>query len=355
METIALDSADVREIIHRIGLHRLMDEMIARLEHAFRTFDSRYTESPARSGFAYDIPHTGLLEWMPIMRHGQRATIKVVGYHPHNPAQRNLPTILSTVSTYDTTTGHMIGLADATFLTALRTGAASAVASRLMAHPDSHTVGLIGAGAQAVTQLHALSRVFRIERVFVYDIDPSVALSFARRTAFLEYEAVPIAAGELRMLVAESDIICTCTSVQGGSGPVFQDTGTKPWVHVNAVGADFPGKIEVPDALLHRSFVCPDFPAQAVLEGECQRLPAEAIAVSLVELVKHATQFRHVRFGPTVFDSTGWALEDHVALELLLDYARQAGLGKRLQLETIADDPHNPYHFALASLPAVRA
>jgi ornithine cyclodeaminase len=347
METIALDSADVRHIIHRIGFHRIMDELIERLERAFSTYDSRSIVSPARSGFTYSVPQTGLLEWMPVMHVGGRATIKVVGYHPMNPARHNLPTIISTVSTYDTATGHLIGLADATFLTALRTGAASAIASKLMAHPGSNVVGLIGAGAQAVTQLHAIARVFDIEQVFVYDIDPAASFSFVKRTAFLELDILPVEKHDVPTLVAEADIICTCTSVECGHGPVFEDTGTKPWVHVNAVGSDFPGKVEVPLSLLRRSFICPDFPPQALQEGECQRLRPDELGPSLVELLKHAHGFKDVRHTPTVFDSTGWALEDHVALDMLLDYAHELGVGKRLRLESISDDPRDPYHFAL--------
>ena len=70
---------------------------------------------------------------MPVYKKGKEVVIKVVGYHPHNPGKFNLPTILSSISSYDTTTGHLKGIADGVLLTALRTGAASAVASKVMA------------------------------------------------------------------------------------------------------------------------------------------------------------------------------------------------------------------------------
>ena len=134
-----------------------------------KTFDKNYNIIPVRDGFEYKIPEIGLVEWMPILKSGKKAIIKVVGYHPTNPALRNLPTVLSTINAYDTTTGHLDWIADATFLTALRTGAASAIASKVLALPYSKTVGLIGCGAQALTQLHAISLIFDIETVMVYD------------------------------------------------------------------------------------------------------------------------------------------------------------------------------------------
>ena len=174
------------------------------------------------------------------MKTGGNATIKIVGYHPANPESRNLPTILSTISVYDTNSGHLIGLADGTFLTALRIGAASAIASRLMAAPQMETVGLIGCGAQALAQLHALSRVLEIKEVLVYDKDASVSQSFAKRASFMDAECFEIEVCELQRLVKSSDVICTSTTVGIGEGPVFENIETKPWTHINAVGSDFP-------------------------------------------------------------------------------------------------------------------
>jgi ornithine cyclodeaminase/alanine dehydrogenase-like protein (mu-crystallin family) len=346
MRTLVLSVADIYKIVEQVSLNRIMDALIERLTTTLLEFDSSRNTIPARSGFTYHNPHLGLIEWMPVMRHGGNATIKVVGYHPTNPALHGLPTILSTVSTYDTQTGHLIGLADATFLTALRTGAASAIATRALMHPDSKVVGLIGAGAQAVSQLHALSRVMDIDHVLVYDRSPSVTRTFSSRVDFLGLEVTPVTVDELPRLVASADVLCTATSVEIGNGPVFDDHDYQPWLHVNAIGSDFPGKFEVPLSLLQRSFVCPDFPEQAMKEGECQRLAPDMIGPALVELVQHPEAYAHARQTTSVFDSTGWALEDHVALQLLLDYADDLGLGTPMKLESVSNDPHNPYQFS---------
>lgn len=323
-----------------------MDEMIHCLERALREFDEKKTIVPQRDGFEYDQPDVGLLEWMPVLQVGEKATIKVVGYNPTNPVLRSLPTIVSTVGTYDTASGHLIALADATFLTALRTGAASAIASKIMGRPDSRIIGLIGCGAQAVTQLHALSRVFDIESVLNYDIDSSVSESLRSRVAFTELDVKTAALGEI---LEKSDILCTATSVEKGEGPVFHEADYRPWLHINAVGSDFPGKFEIPTSLLKRSLVCPDFLDQAVKEGECQHLHRDEIGPDLVRLVKERDRHRSVQDKLTVFDSTGWAFEDQIALDILIDHARELGLGSLVQVESCSIDPRNPYDFLNAS------
>ncbi len=347
MKTLILTSSDIRQIVQYVGVDRLMDEMIARLQTALEEYDPQQTIIPVRSGFSYTEPKQGLVEWMPVMQTGSQVAIKVVGYHPENPRCHRLPTIISTISAYDPLTGHLTALSDATFITALRTGAASAVASTCLASSQSHVLGLIGAGAQAVTQLHALSRVFPIQRVLVFDIRPDVTLNFIERAGFMGLELDPVEPGELDRLVSSADIICTCTSVGVGAGPVFQDAGLKPWVHINAVGADFPGKFEVPYSVLQKSAVCPDFRDQAVVEGECQQLQenhqAEDIGPELVELVRNRPAYAGLRDSMTVFDSTGWALEDQTALGLMLDYAQELGIGNQLEIEQLPLDPQDPY------------
>lgn len=347
MDTLLLTGDDVHRIARHVGLDALMDALIERLTEACATFDPEVTAVPARAGFSYTHPAEGLIEWMPCMRRGAEAVVKVVGYHPANGRSGVLPTIVSTVSAYDTTSGHLQCLMDATFLTALRTGAASAVATRILARSEAETVGLIGAGAQAVTQLHALTRVLPIRRALVYDVDPATAASFAERVAPVAGH-VQIEQAPADEVAASVDVLCTATSVGVGEGPVFETTDLRSWCHVNAVGSDFPGKVELPLSLLHWSLVCPDFRTQAHAEGECQRLAPEAVGPDLAALVRDAGRYAVARDRLTVFDSTGWAVEDQVAMELFVEEAEALGLGQRLPLEALDGDSLNPYDFVMA-------
>jgi len=274
-----------------------MDELINRLQSAIKSYDPVHIDIPIRAGFHYDLPRTGLIEWMPIYsRLEEEVVIKVVGYHPTNPSATGLPTIISTISAYDTSSGHLKAIMDGVLLTALRTGASTAVASRLLASEDSTVLGLIGCGAQSITQLHALSRIFKLKEVLIYDIDKNSMESFKDRVASQHLD-VTIKYSTISEIVQSSDILCTATSIDVGAGPLFDDIETKPHLHINAVGADFPGKTEVPLSFLKQSFICPDFLSQALVEGECQQLidEQEAIGPNWVEVLQNSSKYDYVK------------------------------------------------------------
>jgi ornithine cyclodeaminase/alanine dehydrogenase-like protein (mu-crystallin family) len=349
MKTLLFSQEEISQIVHSVGLDGLMDEVIDGLTAACEQFDPSDYSVPVRSGFSYeDGDHKGLLEWMPALRYGDRVVVKLVGYHPDNPAKLGVPTVLSTVITFDTRTGHATSVIDGTFLTSVRTGAASAVASKVLAQPESKVLGLLGTGAQAVTQMHALSRSFQFEKGLVHDTDMAACNSFENRMRFAALD-VPIEVRSVEEVLVESDIVCTATSIDVGAGPLFGDAMIKEHLHINAVGSDFPGKVELPTSLLKRSLVCPDFLSQAVAEGECQQLAPEEIGPELTELVSQRNLYAQYRSSPTVFDSTGWALEDLVAAEIITRIGANAGLGLPVDLQCMGNDPKNPYSFLAPS------
>ncbi len=351
-KTLVLEGQDVQAIVQHVGLNALMDELIRRLNLAVKEFDPGRTIVPVRSGFNYQEPHEGLLEWMPLLQVGNRSIIKIVGYHPRNPESYALPTILSTVSAYDTKSGHLEAMVDGVLLTALRTGAASAVASRYLANPESSTLGIIGCGAQAVTQLHALSRVFPIKKVIVYDISEDAMASFEARISILELD-IPVELADPIKVVEAADILVTATTVEVGGRPLFGIPTTKPHLHINAVGSDFPGKVELPLELLKKSTVCPDFPEQAKKEGECQSLEDHEIGPDWITVIQNPANYHHLKSSLTVFDSTGWPPEDLVLFDLFLEYAKELGLGSAIDLELIATDAKNPYDFLKHNTPKI--
>lgn len=344
--TIILSANDVSLIVEKFGINRLMDSLISRLNTAVKNFDSSKTDIPIRSGFNYQSEIPGLVEWMPVHKKGEEVIIKVVGYHPQNPERFNLPTILSSISSYDTSTGHLNGLADGVLLTALRTGAASALASKYLAHSNSSILGLIGCGAQAVTQIHALSRVFELKTVMLYDIDEKAMYSLKDRVSMLDLN-IEFVFSDINEIIEASDIVCTESSIEVGTGPLFYYTTSKPHLHINAIGSDFPGKTELPLNLLQKSFVCPDFVEQAKIEGECQQLVDHEIGDDWVAVLKSSEAYAHVKNELSVFDSTGWALEDQVVMDLFLELAKEFEIGLKVEIESVSEDAKNPYHFLL--------
>ena len=342
--TLVLSAENVQDVVGSKGLDHFMDELVTRVESAFHSYSQEETKIPARSGFSYERPNSGLIEWMPLYEDDDSVMLKLVGYHPSNPADFGLPTILSTISTYDTRTGHLESIVDGVLLTALRTGAASAVASKYLAHPDSKVIGLIGCGVQAVTQLHALGRIFDFEKVLIFDTDEETLKSFEKRIESFKGRC-EILISDIETIVSESDILSTATSIDVGAGPLFEDIETKEHLHINAVGSDFPGKIELPREFLLQSLVCPDFLAQAVQEGECQQLKSEEIGAAVDEIVRNAAEYEVSKFSRTVFDSTGWALEDRVAVNLALEISIQLGIGEYISIESIPKDSKSPFEF----------
>lgn len=341
--TRVIGAADLAAIVDDVGLDELLDELVSRLVAAFGRHDDEVTITFDRAGFHYRKPDLGLLEWMPAMELGRRVAIKTVGYHPSNPVQRSLPSVLATTTLFDTESGCMLAISESTILTALRTGAASAVATDILARPGPITLGVVGCGAQAVSQVHAISRVRNVDRVLALDTDPAVAATLPGRLAFTGIGVDVVDPDQVGELVGAVDVLCTCTSVDPGAGPVIPDVVHRPWLHVNAVGADFADKVELPIELLRRSLVCPDVTSQCRLEGECQQLTADEIGPDLPTVVRHRTHHADAAQRPTVFDSTGWSLEDLVALDLVLEHAHRLDIGALVDLQAAAPDPYDPY------------
>ena len=335
----------IGHIVADVGLDDLIDQLIERLADACRHHEPVMMEVIARDGFRYAKPGLGLIEWMPVMELGRRVAIKTVGYHPANPDERNSPSVLATTSLHDTTDGRLLALFEATFLTALRTGAASALATDILAVEGASVLGVVGCGAQAVTQVHGISRVRPIDRVVAFDADANVAATLSHR---LERAGLTITCepqDNVDDVVGVSDIVCTATSVDPDAGPVIADVDHRPWLHINAVGSDHPGKVELPLSMLERASVFPDLLTQCLTEGESQRLDAEQLGPELPGLVQQRTRFEGMRPSLTVFDSTGWALEDLIASELMLDHAERLNEGYLLDLQPTPSDPHDPYDF----------
>ncbi len=343
-KTWLLTASDLEEILIQTGPNRFIDLLIERLTMGLENFDSSSLEIPIRTRFNYQAAPEGLVEFMPVHEKGKEVVLKVVGYHPHNPDLFDLPTILSNITTYDTKTGHLKTIMDGVLPTALRTAAASAVASRAMAKPGSEKLGLIGCGAQAVVQLHALSRLFPLKSIWIYDIDPKAMDNFQDRIDGLELD-VDLVHSDIETIVDTVDILCTATSIGVNEGPLFEQYNCQPHLHINAVGSDFPGKLELPRNLLLESTVVPDFREQAKIEGECQQLQDTEIGPDLKQLISQPITWKTIQKGMSVFDSTGWAYEDQIVANLMEELGRALGVGRGIHLENVSSDVKNPYHF----------
>ncbi|MFI5772703.1 ornithine cyclodeaminase family protein [Streptomyces sp. R-74717] len=341
MQTRILGQRDIKRILLVVGRDVMMDRLIRELQRGFaRLGRGEIDGPPPRTGFtrAADVP--GVIEFMPHRSAGTAVTMKTISYSPQNPENFHLPTIVGTLARLDDDSGSLVALADAGVITAMRTGAVAAVATRLLARPGSATLALIGAGAQAVTQAHGISRVLGLERILVSDIDPEHAASFAGRVASL---GVPVEVTDPATAISAADVLCTVTSVPCGAGPVVPAAPRPAHLHVNAVGADEPGKIELPRALLDDAFICVDHPGQARAEGEFQQLPDRELGPTLADLCAAPGIALPHQESLSVLDSTGSAFADHIAFDVLLGFADELGLGQKIAIESTPEDVLDPY------------
>ena len=214
----------------------------------------------------------------------------------------------------DIDTGLPEAILNVTDLTDLRTGAAGAVAARYLTPSEPATLGMVGSGRQALAQVNAICREIDVEKVLVWSRHEKNAEAFCRN--FPEIDCTP---ADLPR-VCGADIVVTTTPSRT---PLIKDEWIGEGTHINAIGADAPGKQELDPAILGRADVFVDDPAQAVHSGEINvpirqgKFQEDMIRGTLGEVVIG----RKKRESPgkiTVFDSTGLAIQDLAIAEIVM-------------------------------------
>lgn len=292
-----------------------MADLLDAVEAAYRDVAAGRDHSPLRSHV--ELPDGALLLMPGVREGGAGATVKLVTVMPRN-AERGLPTIHAIVVWFDAATGRPLALLDGATLTAMRTGAASGVGSRLLARSDAETLAVIGAGGQAEWQILAVRAARPIRRVLVYSRDAARRDAFARRMADatgVEVTGAPSAEAAVR----EADIVCCATT---SSEPVFDAAWLRPGTHVNGIGAFRLGMVELPPELLGAaSLVAVDSRAAAMAEAGDVVAAIERGLLDRDDLVEIGTVDRswvdaRDRAAVTVFKSVGLAIQDVAATEL---------------------------------------
>lgn len=240
---------------------------------------------------------------------------KINANFPGNPA-RGLPTIQGVAALFDARDGRLLALADSPALTALRTGAATAVAARRLARPEASRLLVVGAGRQATAQVACLAAVLPLAEVWIHDLDRARAALVARAVAG-ELGLAAIEVGAIAEVSRRADVVVTCTTARS---PVLHSDQVAPGTFVAAVGSDHPTKQEIEPALVARARCFVDSLEQTSTSGELHHALAagvmapEDVAGRLDELVTGAVAGRRTDDEVTLFDSTGIALEDAAAL-----------------------------------------
>jgi ornithine cyclodeaminase/alanine dehydrogenase-like protein (mu-crystallin family) len=311
-----------------------MNTAVAAMKSAFASLSAGEAVVPLRSHV--EVPeHHGVLLLMPCYLPSAMAlSLKVITLFDGNHA-RGLPRIQALVTLYDGATGQPLAVMDGATVTALRTGAASGLATDLLARPEAATAAILGAGVQARTQLEGICAVRPIQSARVFDAVPGAGEAFARdMSTALGIEVV--AAASAREAVREADIVCAAST---SKTPVFADADLKPGTHINAVGSYQPAVQEIPMETVLRARVVVDHRKSALAETgdliipiQQGRYAADRIAAELGEIVSGRQPGRADATEITLFKSVGVAIQDLVAAQHVLAGALKQDLGTSVTL-----------------------
>jgi len=268
----------------------------------------------------------GLMLSMPAYIGGEIGALgqKVVTIYANNPTENNLPTILGTVQLLDPKNGSCLAVMAANSLTAIRTGAASAVATEFLATENSDTIALFGVGGQAATQLEAICFVRDIRQIKVYAPTRDHVTRFCREMS-QRVESKMSAAMNPKEAIENSDIIVCATTSRT---PVFDGKLLKPGTHLNCVGSHTADARELDTLTIIKSKVVVDSRESALTEAGDLVIPltngeisAEHIWAELGEIVTGKKKGRTSEEEITLFKSVGIAAQDVASAKVIYERA----------------------------------
>ncbi len=312
-----------------------MDDALEAVEKAFREHGLGTVNMPLRSAIRLE-KNNGTTLFMPAYIESMGAIgIKVVSVYTENPSKYTLPTTLGVVLLTDAKNGEILAIMDGTFLTAMRTGAASGVATKYLARKDANEAGIVGTGVQGRTQLMAMSKVRTIEKVKAYDIARDRCELFCKQVSKeLGIQITPVDSAE--NAARGSDIVISAsTSKTPALNGDWLDEGT----HVNAIGSHTPDARELDTAAIKRAKVVVDSREAALKEAGDFIIPIsqglvtpEQIHAELGEIVTGKKVGRTNEKEITIFKSLGLAIQDISTASKVYEIALKRGVGKLLTI-----------------------
>jgi alanine dehydrogenase len=309
-----LAGGDMKTLIFtRKDIEKVLTPSVAikTVEKAFRAYGMGQADMPAKS---YLYFKKGDLRSMPAYIHGQGlniAGIKSVTVHPEN-VNYNLPTVIAVIILADPKNGFPLAIMDGTYLTSIRTGAAGALAVKLLSRKNSQIAGFVGCGTQAHTQLACILEVRKLKtvKIWQYKAKDEIAPRF-NDWAKKIYKLGTIVSPAIDAVTKDVDILVTTTPSRK---PLVNKVS--PGTHINAIGADAEGKQEINPKILKQARVVIDDWAQASHSGEInvpfrkRELTRKDVYAELGEIVAGKEKGRTKDEEITLFDSTGLAIQD---------------------------------------------
>ena len=314
-ELLYLSRADVERLLD-------IDAMLDALARALVILSSGITSVPPRT--AARIPDLGLMGVMAGYVPGVALEVKLVSFFPANDS-RGLPSHQALIALFDESDGAPLALMDGTYITAIRTGGAAAVAARALARNDAKVLAILGAGVQGGSHLETFTRVRDFKEIRVASRDRAKAAALAAR------DSRASVATSFEEAVRGADVVACCTDARE---PVIRREWLAPGVHVSSVGGTFGPELDSETVAAGKIFVewrgaaLNPPPAGA---HELQGLDADKIT-EVGEVLAGTRPGRTSAHDITVYKSTGHAVEDAATARLVYDRARAEGAGLTLPL-----------------------
>lgn len=322
---------NMMRLVHHIGIETFIADLARNITEDFAKWD-QFDKTP-RVGSHSDV---GVIKLMPTSD-GVLYGFKYVNGHPKNMGE-GLQTVTAFGVLSDVYSGYPLLLTEMTLLTALRTAAMTAVATKHLAAPGATTMAMIGNGAQSEFQCLAVKAVCGISHVRLYDLDPAATAKCARNLDGLGLHVTQCASPE--EAIEGAQVITTATADKDMQ-TILTDNMVGAGVHINAIGGDCPGKTELHRDIVARAHIFVEYPPQTRIEGEIQQMPADHPVTELWQVITGQRQGRKSAGDVTLFDGVGFAIEDFSALRYVHDRIKDTPYYVDLDLIADPDDPRD--------------
>ncbi|MGB2826432.1 MAG: alanine dehydrogenase [Thermoplasmata archaeon] len=331
VKTLLLTGKQVKKVI-------AMEDVLGAVEDAFKHKGLEKVQMPPKAYLFYE-KFDGDLRTMPsYVEDMDVSAVKIVNVHPQNAKKYGMRTVMGLLVLVDPHTGAPLAIMDATHITDMRTGAASAIASKYLARPNPRVLGIIGAGNQARTQMLALITQYgRFDEVRIFDLYPEKSKAVARQFRRLYRDRI----GKVRSVSSAKDAISGCDIVvtaTSSRSPIVMDEWVGEGTHINCIGADAPGKQELDSRILKRARVIIDDWEQASHSGEINvplskgELTKDDVNGEIGRIVAGLSSGRQSDTEITVFCSTGLAVQDCLTAKIVYDAASKENVGRFVQI-----------------------
>jgi alanine dehydrogenase len=311
-----------------------IDELIATLEQAHIQCSTGRAVMPVRLVVPLPQIHGRITSMPGFLNDDNALGMKVITYFQDNP-KRGLPAILATIMLFSVETGKMIAVMDGSYITAIRTACASAMATRALANRETPVLGILGAGVQARAHIQALSRVRKLQQIKIYS--PSgISATKIRKDMESEVGVGVKVAASAEDAVKHSDIVVTVTTAKE---PILKSEWLNAGVHINAVGSHRPDLREVDGATLARAKVVVD--SREAIMTECgdillalkeRSIPEDVIHAEIGEVLAGMKSGRESAGEITLYKSVGIAIQDVATANLVYHRALDRKVGTQVEI-----------------------